>query len=209
MKALIYKDLLTVWKYCRRYLFLSGALLLLSIISEEYTFLQMYPLILMGSVGSTLVAYDERDGWDRQVLTMPVTRKAYVTAKYLTGLVLQAPVLLLTAGAHGLRLGMSGDFLWEVFLADAGVMLLLSAASVSLILPFVFKNGSEKGRMAYLIVAGAVIAMAAAGAVAVKRLNLTGLDVQLPVSVVMAALAVAVYPASWALSVHWYGKREF
>ena len=209
MKALIYKDLVAVWKYCRRYLFLCGAMLVLSVFLEEYTFLQMYPLLLIGSLGSTLIAYDERDHWDRQVLTMPVTRKQYVTAKYLTCLLLQGPVLVLTAGAHGLRLGMSGIFLGEVFWADVGVMLLLGSASASLILPFVFRNGSEKGRMAYLIVIAAVFAMTAVSAVVVKKLNLSELAVQLPASVVMAALAAALYPASWALSVYWYGKREF
>ena len=63
--------------------------------------------------------------------------------------------------------------------------------------------------MAYLIVIAAVFAMTAVSAVVVKKLNLSELAVQLPASVVMAALAAALYPASWALSVYWYGKREF
>ena len=163
MKALIYKDLIAVWRYCRNYLFICGAFLVLSVFVDEYAFLQMYPLILCGSLVSTLVAYDERDHWDRQVLTMPVSRKQYVTAKYLTGLVLQGIVLVLTACAHGLQMKLSGGFAWTVFWADAGVMVMLGAAAPSLILPFVFKNGSEKGRMAYLIVIGTIFALIAAG----------------------------------------------
>ena len=104
MKALIYKDLLAVWKYCRTHIFMCAAFLLASIFVEEYSFLQMYPLIFIGMLVNTLIAYDERDKWDRQVLTMPVTRTQYVSAKYLTGLILQGVVLLLTAGAHALQL---------------------------------------------------------------------------------------------------------
>ena len=96
MKALIYKDLLAVWKYCRSYLFMCGAILVSSVFIEEYSFMQFYPLIFMGTLVNTLIAYDERDKWDRQVLTMPVTRKQYVTAKYLTGLLLLGTVLAYT-----------------------------------------------------------------------------------------------------------------
>lgn len=209
MKALIYKDLLAVWKYCRRYFVMCGAFLAMSAFAEDYAFLQMYPLILIGSLVSTLVAYDERDKWDRQVLTMPITRKQYVSAKYLTGLLLQAGVLVLTGAAHGLQMGRSGSFDWALFWADVGVMLVVAAVTPSLILPFVFKNGSEKGRMAYLIVVGTVFGLFAACVSIVKKLNLNALDVELPVSAIAAAAMVLLYLGSWVLSVHWYEKREF
>ena len=148
MKALIYKDLLAVWKYCRTHIFMCAAFLLSSVFVEEYSFLQMYPLIFMGMLVNTLIAYDERDKWDRQVLTMPITRKQYVTAKYLTGLILQGTVFLLTAAAHFVQLKLVNRFVWECFRTDLAMMVVLAAAAPSLILPFVFKNGSEKGRMA-------------------------------------------------------------
>ena len=209
MKALIYKDLVAVWKYCRRYLFLCGLCLALSVVSENAAFLQMYPLILVGSLGSTLIAYDERDKWDILVLTMPVTRRQYVSAKYLIVLILQSAVLVLTASAHALQMVMSDGLVWRGFLADLGVMAVLACAAPSLILPFVFKNGSEKGRMAYLIVIGTIFGLTAVCAVAVKRMNLMSAPVELPLPALSVALAVLLYPASWLLSIHWYEKREF
>ena len=209
MKALIYKDLIAVWRYCRRYSYMCSAFLVLSVMVEEYTVLQIYPLILIGSLVSTLVAYDERDKWDRQVLTMPITRKQYVSAKYLTGLLLQAGVLVLTAIAHGLQLKMTGLFEWDLFWADAGLMLALCAAAPSMMLPFVFKNGSEKGRMAYLVVIGGLLALAAVCTVVMKRMDSINSLVELPVSAVTAAIALLLYPASWLLSIRWYEKREF
>lgn len=209
MKALIYKDLLAVWKYCRTYIFMCAAFLLSSVFVEEYSFLQMYPLIFMGMLVNTLIAYDERDKWDRQVLTMPVTRKQYVSAKYLTGLILQGVVLVLTALAHGLQLHLAGSLVWDVFWMDIAMLVVLAVAAPSLILPFIFKNGSEKGRMAYVIVIGSIFAVAAGGAVVLKKLDLLGSSVELPVPGLIAAAALALYPISWALSVHWYEKREF
>ena len=209
MKALIYKDFLAIWKYCRTYVLMCAVFLVMSVFVEEYSFLQMYPLIFMGMLVNTLIAYDERDKWDRQLLTMPVTRKQYVTAKYLTGLMLQSAVLLLTAAAHFLQLRIHGGFEWSTFGTDLSLMVVLAAAAPSLILPFIFKNGSEKGRMAYLIVLGSIFAIAAGGAVVLKKLDLLGGTVELPVPGLFAAAALALYPVSWALSLRWYEKREF
>ena len=209
MKALIYKDLLAVWKYCRTHIFMCAAFLLASTFVEEYSFLQMYPLIFMGMLVNTLIAYDERDKWDRQVLTMPVTRKQYVSAKYLTGLILQGVVLVLTALAHGLQLHLAGSLVWDAFWADISMLVVLAVSAPSLILPFIFKNGSEKGRMAYLIVFGTLFALVAAGGVVLAKLGMVVELTELPMGIVSVVAAVVLYPASWLLSVHWYGKREF
>ena len=209
MKALIYKDLLAVWKYCRTHIFMCAAFLTSSIFVEEYSFLQMYPLIFMGMLVNTLIAYDERDKWDRQVLTMPVTRKQYVSAKYLTGLILQGVVLVLTALAHGLQLHLAESLVWDAFWMDIAMLVVLAVAAPSLILPFIFKNGSEKGRLAYLIVFGTLFALVAAGGVVLDKLGMVVELTELPMGTISTVAAVVLYPASWALSVHWYGKREF
>lgn len=209
MKALIYKDLLAVWKYCRMYLFMCAAFLISSVFVEAYSFLQMYPLILMGMLVNTLIAYDEHDKWERLVLTMPVSRKQYVTAKYLMGLTLQGTVLLLTAGAHALQLVLAGKFVWEAFQMDLVILLVIASAAPSLMLPFVFRNGSEKGRMAYLIVIGTVFGLAAAGSIILKKLDLMHRQVAFPGGLLVVVLVVLLYLGSWALSVRWYEKREF
>jgi len=209
MKALIYKDLVAVWKYCRTYLVMCAVFLAASVFVEEYAFLQMYPLIFMGMLVNTLIAYDERDKWDRQVLTMPVTRKQYVSAKYLTGLLLQGTVLVLTVLAHALQLHLAGSLVWDAFWLDIAMLVVLAVSAPSLILPFIFKNGSEKGRMAYLIVFGTLFALVAAGGIVLDKLGMVVELTELPMSIVSVVAAVVLYPASWALSVHWYGKREF
>ena len=208
MKALIYKDLLAIWKYCRNYLILCVMFLALSIFMEEYSFFQMYPVIFMGTLVNTLIAYDERDKWDRQVLTMPVSRKQYVTGKYLTGVILQGTMVVLSAAACALRLAMGDGFGWAVFKDYLAFLLGLAVAAPSLILPFIFKNGSEKGRMAYLIVLGAIFAVAVGGTLVLKKLDVLQMQVQIP-GALLVLLVPVLYLGSWALSVRWYEKREF
>ena len=209
MKALIYKDLLAVWKYCRNFLFMCAVFLVSAVFVEDYGFLQTYPVIFMGMLVNTLIAYDERDKWDRQVLTMPVTRREYVSAKYLVGLVLQGTVLALTAGACALRLMRGDGFTWDAFWMDMSVIALLAFIAPSLILPFIFKNGSEKGRMAYLIILGCLMGLAVGLSYILGRLNLMQAQIELAGGPLMALSVAAIYIGSWALSVHWYEKREF
>ena len=85
---------------------------------------------------------------------------------------------------------------------------ILAVAAPSLILPFIFKNGSEKGRMAYLIVFGTLFALVAAGGVVLEKLGVVMVPTEIPMGAISVAAAVVLYPASWVLSVHWYGNRE-
>lgn len=209
MKALILKDLLAVWKYCRNLLLMCGAFLVASIFAEDYGFMQTYPVIFVGMLVNSLIAYDERDKWDKLVLTMPITRRQYVTSKYLVGLLLQGTVLALTAGSCAMRMVLSGGFDLEVFWGEMSVLLALACAAPSLILPFIFKDGSEKGRMAYLIVLGSIFALAAGGAVVLKKLELSQVQVRIPGGPLIVVLLALLYCGSWALSVRWYEKREF
>lgn len=209
MKALVYKDLLAVWNYCRTYLLMCAAFLLASAFVMQYSFLEMYPLIFVGMLINTLIAFDERDKWDRLLLTMPVTRKQYVTAKYLTGLILQGTVLVLTAAAHAIQLFLTVGFQWNVFWVDFSMLLLLAFAAPSVMPPLVFKYGSEKGRMAYLIIVGCVCGVVIAGLNIVNKLDLSQTLAELHFEPIVAVLGALIYLGSWRLSIHWYEKREF
>ena len=59
-----------------------------------------------------------------------------------------------------------------------------------------------------LIVLGCIFAIAAAGAIILGKIGLISRTPSFPASAVAVAAAL-LYPASWALSVHWYEKREF
>lgn len=209
MKALIQKDLMAVWKYCRIYVLMCAVFLFGSVFTDEYGFLRLYPLLFMGMLTNTLIAYDERDKWEKLAITMPLTRRQIVSGKYLVGLILQAAVLVLTVLVQWLKLHLRGTFAWESFAMDMALLLAMTVAAPSLMLPAVFKNGSEKGRLSYLITMGVSFGLGVSGSMILEELDLLCVQVEVPLMGLAAAVVLLLYPASWCLSVHWYEKREF
>lgn len=207
MKGLILKDLYTMVKYFRNYLLILLVFLAVSFVQEENLFFAFYPFLLCGMIPVNLLAYDERSHWDIYCGTLPVTRDMVVSAKYLISLMIQGIVFLASAIGQALRISMKGSFDWESYLVLMSLMAMLSLFSSSITLPFMFKLGVEKGRMAYYVMIGVVCGGAAiAGFVFNEQFQAT-----IPFGVVLALgvfLAAAVYALSWYLSIIFYRKRE-
>ena len=165
------------------------------------------PCVMAALIPVTLLGYDERSRWDEYAAVLPCTARELVGAKYLLGLALQLGtalyVMLVTAAASSMR----GELNW----ADLGKFILtlfvISSVSSSLCLPFIFRYGVEKGRVAYYVV---MVASFGASAVAVSlkeqgiwQTNGEGVWVLLP-----ALAAVLITAASWRLSIRLYQKRR-
>ena len=151
MKGLILKDLYMMVKYFRNYLLILLVFLAVSFVQEENLFFAFYPFLLCGMIPVNLLAYDERSHWDIYCGTLPVTRDMVVSAKYLIGLAVQGVVFLVSAIGQAVRIAMKGSFDWESYLVLMSLMAMLSLFSSSITLPFMFKVGVEKGRMAYYV----------------------------------------------------------
>lgn len=206
MKALLYKDFCLMRKHCRAYLFVVAFILLAAVVEEDGLFMLLYPCMLVGMVPVTLMGYDERSGWDRYCAMLPYSKREIVSEKYVIGLLMQALVMALSTAAQVLRMRRFGD---------AGVplgvllsmMMTASFSSVGLCMPFMFRLGVEKGRVAYYIMIGMVC-----GACAAASMHFGGMSAAAmpgaPVWLAAAALSAAIYAASWCVSVAWYEKRE-
>ena len=207
MKGLILKDLYMMVKYFRNYLLILLVFLAVSFVQEENLFFAFYPFLLCGMIPVNLLAYDERSHWDIYCSTLPVTRDMVVSAKYLIGLAVQGVVFLVSAIGQAVRIAMKGSFDWESYLVLMSLMAMLSLFSSSITLPFMFKLGVEKGRMAYYVMIGVVCGGAAIAGFAFNE----QLQATIPFGVVLAlgvVLAAAVYALSWYLSIIFYRKRE-
>lgn len=207
MKGLILKDLYMMVKYFRNYLLILLVFLAVSFVQEENLFFAFYPFLLCGMIPVNLLAYDERSHWDIYCGTLPVTRDMVVSAKYLIGLAVQGVVFLVSAIGQAVRIAMKGSFDWESYLVLMSLMAILSLFSSSITLPFMFKLGVEKGRMAYYVMIGVVCGGAAIAGFAFNE----QLQATIPFGVVLAlgvVLAAAVYAVSWWLSIVFYRKRE-
>lgn len=209
MKALIYKDLLTLWKNLRNYLLMCVIFQVASIAGEDFEFMRFYPLILVASLPHTLLAYDERSGWEKYALTLPLGRKKLVGSKYLVGLLLIGGSFLLAAVTGLVRDWREGFFDPFDYWFELCVLLTLGISVMGVALPMSFRLGTEKGRMANMVCYGILGAVLVLVVLLGDKLGLSQMSLNEWVIVPFLVLPAAVLPVSWALSVRWYEKREF
>ncbi len=208
MRALIYKDLLALLKYCRFHLVLCGIFLAATAFAGDMEFMRTYVLVFTGMMPATLIAYEETERWDRTALTMPLSRRMIVTEKYLVGLLLQLTATVLVGFSWVAQMMRGGQFDVAALLSELLMTLALAIAMPSLMLPVVFKMGAERGRMALTLVLCGATAVVVGGTAALGSIGaLVNVDaVVLPLAV---AVVVLMYPISWLVAVRWYEKREF
>ncbi len=207
MKGLLLKDFYMVIKYCKSYLLIFATFILASVFGDNNFFFAFYPCLLAGMIPVNLLGYDERSKWSSYCGTLPLTKAQIVSGKYLIGLFAQIAVIALSAIAQAVRMHISGAFDMESYLAFLAFFLILSCLSSSITLPFIFKFGVEKGRIAYYITIGVVCGggFAATGLFEYMGTVTFPADVLLPI---LCIVAVLVYALSWYLSVVFYRKRE-
>ena len=207
MKGLLLKDLYMMRKYCRTYLLVTLVFFAVGFSGNENPFFMIYPCLFCGMIPVTLLAYDERSGFLRYSAVLPCTRGEFVSEKYLLGLLVQLALLLLTAivQAARLRLGV-GDTAASDFPSLMTAVLLVSCVASSIPLPFMFRYGTEKGRIAYYVMIGLVCAASVIFSAKMK------LGTPSAASGIITALlvlgGVCVYVLSWRLSIRFFKKRE-
>lgn len=206
MKGLLLKDLYMTKKHLKSWMFMMLVFIGASCLDSDTMFFVFYPCMLSGMIPVSLLGYDERSKWDVYAGTLPCTKAQIVSAKYLIGLVVHGGVLLLTAITQGIRMAMTNSFLWNDYLALLGMLVMLGCASAAITLPFMFKFGVEKGRMAYYIMVGVISGCSALlpryFEPAMDQVSMNG------VFTVAMAIVVGLYALSWYLSIRFYEKRE-
>jgi len=207
MKGLLLKDWYMAKKHCRMYLVLAAGFLVLSGAYRENFFFIFYPCILCGMLPVNLLAYDEQGKWEVYSGTLPYTKAQLVSVKYLMGLLTQLAVVAATAVVQLISMHRSGTFSLEEYLALLFTLVMLSCLSNAISLPFMFRLGVEKGRLAYLVMIGVVCA----GGMLSGDVMTTALEKNLsPLTVMGAAAGVSVllFALSWVVSIKLYQKRE-
>ena len=206
MKGLLLKDFYMLSKYCRAFALLILVFCVAGAFGSMNMFMLFYPCIITGMLPVTLISYDEREKWAEFAQTLPYTRAQLVSSKYIVGLIMESAVLLLTMLAQTVRMLQCGSFMVGEVMGLFSLMLPVALIPASILLPFIFKFGSEKGRIAYYIIVGAACAGAAilVGVLPENQIVLEGTAQQL----IAAAAAVAAYAVSWLLSIRFYQNRE-
>ncbi len=207
MKGLLVKDFTLLFKACKSILIIIAVFFVIIPFSDSYGFLNYYVIILAAMIPVTLVAYDEKEKWDLYFQTLPVSKSDYVSAKYLTGLILEGIVFLVLVVLRRLSYSNTNDLL-----AYASFLFILGTVFLSVNLPVVFKFGSVKGRIVNIVLIIIVFALSFIGmelgsASLETVLNVISGKYNMPLfsGVIAATLLLVV---SWIMSVAIYKKKE-
>ena len=146
MIGLMFKDILVLRKTLRSYLlfllfYVGMAAMGLFSVSFITAFVQIIVMVLPMSA----FAFDEQAKWDRYALTLPVGRRAVVTARYLFALLMIfTAALFALVSCLFLSLFQQGDMLEN--LGTSAVALALGLLAADLNLPMNYAVGPERAR---------------------------------------------------------------
>lgn len=203
MKGLILKDLLNLRKQARVILLFIGLYFVMGVINQNGDSFGGVVALLFAMLAVTALAYDERAGWDKYALTMPVSRQDLVISKYVLG-------VLLSFTGFVINLVFQVLFVKAAFLD--GLLLSLALFGVGLfflavMLPINFRWGVEKGRILMMIVLfGPTILITL-----LPRLGVPLPEGQILQSLVyfLPVVVIALFALSVWVSLGIYKKKEF
>ena len=215
MKSMILKDLYNICHNIKSMLLLSLVFVFILIPAGEPLSYVVTNTILYSMMIMTTFSFDENCKWERYAMIMPVSRKHYVLAKFMTlGIFCGFGVL------RGLIFGVAGGIVFGRFDASVGEELLaLLGGSVfgffiamffgGLSIPLLFKFGAEKSRMlsfvAFVIPAFMIMGILAAMSffgIEITRGFLAAVMIGLPVFI------LAVLAALYRVSSHIFTAKE-
>ena len=129
------------------FLVIYGAVMLLSG-SQNASFISAFASLYAMLLPITSLSFDERSGWEKLALSMPVTRRQLVLSKYLLGALLS----LIVAAANALIfIALLGRDLAPSLLA-CGAFLCAGLIFLDIVLPILFKVGTEKARLIMMMI---------------------------------------------------------
>lgn len=206
MKGLILKDLLNL-KSTFKMLGVMMLFFAVVFIPQGNGFIFGMIILMFAMMVVTTISYDDLAKWDAYALTMPVTRKEMVLSKYLVMAILNTlgAVLSLIVGIVGSMI-MGKSFDLEI-LAIIGVIYLVALIFGSVIIPLIYKFGTEKARLMLIICALLPTALI----LLVEQFN-----VPLPITgnpwiylILLIAFSIVGVVLSYLISLKIYTKKEF
>ena len=209
MKGLLLKDFYMTAKHCRAYLLIGIVFIAVSFAGPESQnmFFVFYPCLLCGMIPVNLLAYDERSRWLEYSGTLPYTKAQIVSGKYLVGIIVQGAMLIAVGIAQGVRMHLAGTFGWGEFALFMGSIYAMAAVTSSISLPFMFRWGVEKGRIAYYCMIGFVCAAGYLGSVFFAQGSAQTVSGRVMLALFLL-VGTIIYAASWLASIALYQKRE-
>lgn len=201
MKGILIKDGIVLKSQAKSFIFVYVVWGVMAVMYKNFYFLSGFICILSLMVPLNTIAYDEKAGWDKYALTMPVSRKNMVIGKYAVGIISGAMAMLLSIAAALF----AREKISEVIISCAAVFV-ISVMMVSVVLPIIFKFGVEKGRLVFMgvsVLFALIVVLISMGNVPVLSEGFLK-----AAAYSMPFVAIAMLAASVVLSVYIYKAKE-
>lgn len=147
MKGLIIKDLCVIKNQMRSLLLILVFFVFISIINKDATFILFLVPFYMIMILITTFSYDEFNKWECYCNSLPLSRKEIVKAKYLLFNATSLIVLVLGILASIIVPNFIENTTFESIYASIIGVAFGICLVISLLIPFYYKFGSNKGRI--------------------------------------------------------------
>ncbi len=147
MKGLIIKDLCVIKNQMRSLLLILVFFVFISIINKDATFTLFLVPFYMIMILITTFSYDEFNKWECYCNSLPLSRKEIVKAKYLLFNATSLIVLVLGILASIIVPNFIENTTFESIYASIIGVAFGICLVISLLIPFYYKFGSQKGRI--------------------------------------------------------------
>ncbi len=207
MTGLLVKDCLTLVKQMKIFL----VIIIVFSIVPGYN-MSAFAIVYSALLPMTALAYDERSKWDMLASMMPYRPRDMVLSKYLLGIGAVLAAVILSCVTQTVINAVRHTAAEPGFIAGSAVMFCAGLITLSLLLPFMFRFGVEKGRIALFVIVGLAAVAAvflsgrsedAASFYASESISLSA------VAGVIGAAAAVILIVSVLISVRIYSRKEF
>lgn len=209
MVGLIKKDLLMIKSNLKMVLIMLVVFFIMAL-QGEFDISFVPPFIVVMLFMSTF-SYDEFNKWDAYAVTLPNGRKNVVKSKYIASLILTIVTIILTIILNSLVGLINNNLEFDKFISTImgcvfGVILIQS-----IMYPFIFKYGMEKGRIGLFVISFAIVG--------IIGLLSSVLKINIPTNVVtffdnywfviIPLISIVLLLISYKISEKIYLKKEF
>ncbi len=207
MKGLLLKDFYCIKGYLSLVIISEMVMIALASFMRETVFLLFFACVISAMIGTSLMAYEEKERWSKFALTLPLSRKQIVSEKYVLGLITGGITAAIILIAQSVSMIVKGEFSSEIILENAVAITPICLLPNAISLPFVWKLGVEKGKFAYYIIIGMLGGSLGfvTGFFEIENINFSINTVS---AVLVLAATAALYAVSWFISIAFYSKRE-
>ena len=209
MVGLIKKDLLMIKSNLKMVLIMLVVFFIMALQGEfDISFV---PAFISVMLFMSTFSYDEFNKWDAYAVTLPNGRKNVVKSKYVASLILTIVTIILTIILNSLVGLINNNLEFDKFISTImgcvfGVILIQS-----IMYPFIFKYGMEKGRIGLFVISFAIVG--------IIGLLSSVLKINIPTNVVtffdnywfviIPLISIVLLLISYKISEKIYLKKEF